>query len=367
MKNNHEFKEGDLFTPSAYTEKYVITGFGDLSMVYGKSAHSEKFGKIIPFHLSEIIPWASRPKAEKGARLCPVGTEIQTLIFSKDVFTADQAKDWAWEHDFNAGIDEKENTYRMRQQHPNKFKDASFRTIDITNGIKAVIGCPVAKAGTGAAYWVAIKGPGAARGAKIDTSKLTKDILIEAANNDNFNEAVATVQKAIGQDDGGLAGDIFVGTDVEEKWPNTNATERMKILSDYAQQEQKHYDLWHTEPTAARGAKITGYDKVNWEAMRKEIKGKKAAIEAHELDAYDFMAHLSKKYIQKHDPKWAERTTDKEDPFADRMLKIFDEENVTINYSRGGRIKDRKYTSDQPHEKRYKLKRKSRVLRYKKS
>ena len=75
---------------------------------------------------------------------CDVGTEVQTLIFSKDNFTEKSAKDWAKNHDFKYGyVDEKENTYRIRQQEPSDFEN--MRTIEMTDGVKAVIGCPVDK------------------------------------------------------------------------------------------------------------------------------------------------------------------------------------------------------------------------------
>ena len=76
--------------------------------------------------------------------LCPVGTEVQSLIFSKENFTEKQAKDWAKNHDFIYGyVDEKENTYRIRQQEPSDFEN--MRTIEMREGVKAVIGCPINK------------------------------------------------------------------------------------------------------------------------------------------------------------------------------------------------------------------------------
>lgn len=79
----------------------------------------------------------------KGGNLCPVGTQIQTLLFKRSDFTEAQAKAWAKAHDFKYGsIDTTANHYRMRQHEPSKFKLGSFRTIEITTGIKAVIGCP---------------------------------------------------------------------------------------------------------------------------------------------------------------------------------------------------------------------------------
>ena len=73
--------------------------------------------------------------------LCPVGTKVQSLIFSKDKFSEKSAKDWAKKHDFIYGYtDEKENTFRIRQQEPSDF--TNMRTIEMTKGVKAVIGCP---------------------------------------------------------------------------------------------------------------------------------------------------------------------------------------------------------------------------------
>ena len=76
-------------------------------------------------------------------KLCPIGTEIQTLIFSKEVFNQKTAKDWANKHDFKYGkVDEKENTFRLRQETPTGFKKGTFRTIELRDGVQAVIGCP---------------------------------------------------------------------------------------------------------------------------------------------------------------------------------------------------------------------------------
>lgn len=77
-------------------------------------------------------------------KMCDLGTEVQTLIFDKGTWTMENAKEWAYKHNFSnsTAYDEKENTYRFRQADPSKFGKKSFRTIDITKGIKAVIGCP---------------------------------------------------------------------------------------------------------------------------------------------------------------------------------------------------------------------------------
>lgn len=77
------------------------------------------------------------------ARRFPRSTEVQTVIFDKDVFSRADAKEWAHDHGFLAGkIDEKENTFRMRQQDPSAFTHGTFRTISLTEGVKAVVGMP---------------------------------------------------------------------------------------------------------------------------------------------------------------------------------------------------------------------------------
>lgn len=75
-------------------------------------------------------------KAEKDP------TTIQTLIFEKDKFeSAAAAKKWASDHDFkNSKVDETDDTYRLRQRDPGDFKDGSFRTIELKEGVKAVVG-----------------------------------------------------------------------------------------------------------------------------------------------------------------------------------------------------------------------------------
>jgi hypothetical protein len=69
-------------------------------------------------------------------------TTVQTLVFDKQVFkTRAAAETWARDHDFKADkVDETETSFRIRQRDPGDFKEGSFRTIEITRGVKAVIG-----------------------------------------------------------------------------------------------------------------------------------------------------------------------------------------------------------------------------------
>jgi hypothetical protein len=72
---------------------------------------------------------------------------VQTLIFSKEKFpTAEDAKAWAKAHEFSdAKVDEKPDSWRLRQKEPGLFEDKSFRTFPIPqddpkSGVKAVGG-----------------------------------------------------------------------------------------------------------------------------------------------------------------------------------------------------------------------------------
>lgn len=73
-------------------------------------------------------------------------TTIQTLILSKDKFDSlDAARRWVKEHDFKVefegkGPDETETSFRFRQLSPSDFQSGSFRTIELADGVKAVIG-----------------------------------------------------------------------------------------------------------------------------------------------------------------------------------------------------------------------------------
>ena len=79
-------------------------------------------------------------------KICPVGTKVQSLIFSKENYNETSAKKWAENHNYKFGYaDEKEETFRIRQKNPKFFDSDSFRTIDITAGIQAVIACPKKK------------------------------------------------------------------------------------------------------------------------------------------------------------------------------------------------------------------------------
>ena len=71
-------------------------------------------------------------------------TKVQTLIFDKEHFpNKEDATKWAREHNVkSANVEETSTSFRLRQIDPSKFIEGSFRTIEITTGVKAVIGRP---------------------------------------------------------------------------------------------------------------------------------------------------------------------------------------------------------------------------------
>lgn len=75
----------------------------------------------------------------------PRPSEIQSLIFDRDMFTPAQARRWAVQHEFKATkVDLQPNTIRIRQMSPNRFDSRyGFRTIGITDGVQATVGVPL--------------------------------------------------------------------------------------------------------------------------------------------------------------------------------------------------------------------------------
>jgi len=65
---------------------------------------------------------------------------VQSLIFSKDIFSLAEAKTWIQEHSGfgDYGYDETETSFRFRQYDPEHFSE--FKTISVTEGISAAYG-----------------------------------------------------------------------------------------------------------------------------------------------------------------------------------------------------------------------------------
>ena len=67
---------------------------------------------------------------------------VATLILSKEKFKKlDDARKWVIDHDYKAGkVDETETSFRFRQIDPGRFKDGSMKTMELGDGISAVVG-----------------------------------------------------------------------------------------------------------------------------------------------------------------------------------------------------------------------------------
>lgn len=68
------------------------------------------------------------------------GTEVQTLVFSKEKFDTSSAKKWATDHAFAAvEVEEKDSTIRIEQFSAEKCVDGSMRTFQLEEGVKALV------------------------------------------------------------------------------------------------------------------------------------------------------------------------------------------------------------------------------------
>ncbi len=69
------------------------------------------------------------------------GMVVQSILFDKEKFTIEEAREWLKKHKYkDNGYDETDKYYRFRQRDPEDFIKDSFRTIQISDGIKFVIG-----------------------------------------------------------------------------------------------------------------------------------------------------------------------------------------------------------------------------------
>jgi hypothetical protein len=69
--------------------------------------------------------------------------KIQSIILDRDVFTLDAAIKWIRSHNYRLfKVDKTPNSYRFRQEDPNKLKQEHYNkyvTKKITKGIKYII------------------------------------------------------------------------------------------------------------------------------------------------------------------------------------------------------------------------------------
>lgn len=117
-----------------------------IEMEHTKSKKVAK--KIALEHLEENVDYYKEVRfgkryVEKLVSVKRKKLQVQTLIFDKEVFKKKkQVRNWIKKEGFNIlkSIDEKKNTFRVRQREPYKFIKKTFRTFKIGDGVKATGG-----------------------------------------------------------------------------------------------------------------------------------------------------------------------------------------------------------------------------------
>jgi len=102
-------------------------------------------GSVVILGAAGLIAWGLSGEEHHGAReenplkRCPTGSQVQSLVFSRDRFTPTTARRWAANHGFSAGyVDQKPSTLRIRQRSPEGWR--RMRTIRMAPGVQAVVG-----------------------------------------------------------------------------------------------------------------------------------------------------------------------------------------------------------------------------------
>lgn len=144
----YEKKGGDYEFYIYKPETKKVSGYNQVKHICVNSdcPHKMTYEQFVNYLYAELYLDDMKYANGGGIFVCPVGTEIQTLIFDKSMFNLRQAKAWAKKNNFeNAYVDGKLNTLRIRQKDPNLFVEDGFRTIQLRQGVQAVIGCPKRK------------------------------------------------------------------------------------------------------------------------------------------------------------------------------------------------------------------------------
>jgi len=141
----------DIESMEDFDEEAYLRGNPEWARGLGRAAHkagvkAREYGSRAKDYAAESYKdFRDGYREARGnpAKRFPRATTIQSLIFDKGLFSKSQAKRWATQHGFvSTGVDTKENTYRIRQHEPSSFSKGTFRTIELSEGVQAVIGMP---------------------------------------------------------------------------------------------------------------------------------------------------------------------------------------------------------------------------------
>lgn len=125
-----------VFIRDFQAHHYLQSGWKVVVYVGRKYSHREPSAEMLRA-LQRY--WNRRPESLGGTS---ESTTVQTLILDKGRFASvSDAKDWAFSQGFKYGkVDDTGNALRLRQRDPDDFDKSTFRTISITDGVRAVIG-----------------------------------------------------------------------------------------------------------------------------------------------------------------------------------------------------------------------------------
>ena len=74
---------------------------------------------------------------------CKRSTRIQSILIDRGFYTEREARAWVQREGFRSvELDATPHTWRFRQEDPRRFAPRSFRTIQLTSGVHAIIACP---------------------------------------------------------------------------------------------------------------------------------------------------------------------------------------------------------------------------------
>lgn len=207
-----------------------------------------------------------------GNRRIEKQTEIQTLIFPKDKFTRADAVAWAREHDFkvsgNPGVDETEDSYRIRQRDPDKFKRMRTISLPDSGGVKAVIG--VAKTGITKEDLIQRVLKGVDEEIAIAKADDDKRVVLGVVLEPEFVDAQNDIMSA---EDIEKTAYGFLENSRKIKFRHKNAIKNAKVVESYIAPQNLRFDGQNGKQIVKEGSWVLGVrvdDDELWNAIKKK-------------------------------------------------------------------------------------------------